>query len=633
MCRNRITAGDRRSRKRVTAAHRKGWSASGPRLAAGLTIALLLLTAAAACGANPRERIDFWRQNYASLEPGDDPLAARAHDIFDRVLQAAGTRSGVIPRLYILARDPHGSPFAVSIPDGWVILSKGALNLCYREPELGDDRLAFVLAHEIAHQLKDDFWHMKFFTAIDLAGSGEGGDQEVLEEVRRIAEQTEKILAKELQADEHGIVYASMAGYDTNAVVTEDDRVNFFADWVRALDPGRVEGVSPDPTHPTPEQRAETVKARLRQVLENVELFHVGVLFYQAGDYERAAVFFEEFLRFFPGREVYHNLALCHHQLALEQYGEMHEGSDFPLMLSTAIDAETRADDITLRGEDQTPEQLFTHHMEQAVAHYLTAIDLDDSYVLAYNNLGCAYILNQEYYRAIAVLKDAVRLDSEDPAILNNMGVAFYYAENPGKAVEYLEQAGRSDPEYADPVFNLGKVLYETGREEEALRYWSAYLELEPYSSRAQAVRKALGLESDRGTHAADSRELPFENLLGIEVGMWDDEVPADLTVQSKRSCHLGEYPYVITRYEGGVMTVSYDDEILLAAAGDGFEGTAAGGISAGSSAGQLLGSYGSPARRLSGTRGEVWLYSRQGIAFLVIDDRVRSWLLYFGGM
>ncbi len=161
-------------------------------------IAAAVLLTAARAGADPRERIDFWRQNYAELKPQDDPLAERAHLLFRRVLAAAGSRPGVVPRLYILQKDPHKSPFAISIPDGWVILSKGALELCYRDPELGDDRLAFVLAHEIAHQLKDDFWHMKFFTAIDLA-QGEGSvHSEVLEEVREIAGSTEKILAKEL---------------------------------------------------------------------------------------------------------------------------------------------------------------------------------------------------------------------------------------------------------------------------------------------------------------------------------------------------------------------------------------------------------------------------------------------------
>lgn len=95
-------------------------------------------------------------------------------------------------------------------------MSKETLDLCYRDEKWGDDRLAFVLAHEIAHQLKDDFWHLKFFQ--EVRGS---------EPLR---------LAQELQADEYGIVYASMAGFNTDAIVTEDDQVNFFADWIQEVE-------------------------------------------------------------------------------------------------------------------------------------------------------------------------------------------------------------------------------------------------------------------------------------------------------------------------------------------------------------------------------------------------------------
>ena len=67
------------------------------------------------------------------------------------------------PRLFITKTNPWNVSLPIAIPDGWIILSKGALDISYRDPAKGDDRMAFVLAHEIAHQLKDDFWHMRFF--------------------------------------------------------------------------------------------------------------------------------------------------------------------------------------------------------------------------------------------------------------------------------------------------------------------------------------------------------------------------------------------------------------------------------------------------------------------------------------
>ncbi|MEJ2508365.1 MAG: hypothetical protein P8009_02610 [Gammaproteobacteria bacterium] len=70
--------------------------------------------------ANPRDHIEFWRQNYEVLGPQSDPRVARAHRVFQRVLRAAGSRRGVVPRLLVI-KDKHLKVLA--IPDGGVILS------------------------------------------------------------------------------------------------------------------------------------------------------------------------------------------------------------------------------------------------------------------------------------------------------------------------------------------------------------------------------------------------------------------------------------------------------------------------------------------------------------------------------
>ena len=131
---------------------------------AGLATALLIVLGyTVTAAAQSRERIEYWRTKYDELKATADPRAAKAQAIFERVVQVAGKRPGVVPRLYIAAIDPWDITLPIALPDGWIILSKGVLDICYQEPARGDDRLAFVLAHEIAHQLHDDFWHMRFF--------------------------------------------------------------------------------------------------------------------------------------------------------------------------------------------------------------------------------------------------------------------------------------------------------------------------------------------------------------------------------------------------------------------------------------------------------------------------------------
>ncbi|MGE3539090.1 MAG: hypothetical protein AB7N91_16865 [Candidatus Tectimicrobiota bacterium] len=107
-----------------------------------------------------KARLAWWQAHYPELTAQDDARVTKIHAIFARLRHAAGTRPGVEPRLYI-TRDAALTGPAVSLPDGSIILSKQALDICYRVPQHGDDRLAFVLAHELAHQLKDDFWHLR----------------------------------------------------------------------------------------------------------------------------------------------------------------------------------------------------------------------------------------------------------------------------------------------------------------------------------------------------------------------------------------------------------------------------------------------------------------------------------------
>ncbi|OGW29877.1 MAG: hypothetical protein A2X56_05510 [Nitrospirae bacterium GWC2_57_13] len=595
-----------------------------------LAAALFFRAIAVQAAENPKDRLDYWQKNFGELKQSEDPRAARAHAIFNRVLDAAGKRPGVLPQLFIVKSDAAYIPLAFAIPDGGVIISKKVLDICYTDPTRGDDRLAFILAHEIAHQFKDDFWHMKFFQAIDISREKGSSETAVLNEVKAIAESTEKVLAKELQADEYGIVYASLAGYDTDAIVKEDKNVNFFQYFYQSLDPENIKGVKKDPTHPTPPQRAEAVKARLRQVLEKVELFRLGLLFYQAGEYGKAVKAFAEFLRYYPGREVYHNLAASRHQLALKYYREWKgEESARAFKLSIAVDPETRAGSITLRGEEEGPEARFTKQLSKAVENYEKAVSLDPSYALSYNNLGCALILQGEYYKAVAVLKDALKRKADYPEALNNLGVAFWYAENPAKAKENLLKARELSPAYDAPLYNLAKIAVEEKNAGEGTKYGEAYLKLDPAGSWADVVRSALTLEKPKELVVAAGGKKP-EMIMGLQAGGYEDEVPRDWGKPvTSGDVPLEEEPLRTAKYANGVMTVSQDDEILLVVAPEGYKGRSSRGIGIGSSQQDLLKAYGAPSRTLDTAQGTSWAYQDEKVAFQIRDGKVISWMLF----
>jgi len=576
---------------------------------------------------NPRERIDFWQQNYTTVTAENDPRVARAQDIFSRLVRTAGRRPSVEPRLHVIQEDPAMTSLPIAIPDGWVIVSQRVIDFCYRVPKHGDDRLAFVLAHEIAHQLENDFWHMKFFQALEISQK-RAGDQKLLAEVREIAALTDKVLAKELRADELGITYLTMAGFDPGAVLGDANTGDFFHEWIATLDPERL-GLKKSHTHPDPSQRVATVEARLRQVAEQADLFNLGLLLYQAGDYPRAIEAFSEFSRFFPGREVHHNLGAAYHQLALQQWRPMAVKRGTPLFrLSVAIDPLTRARGNT-RGSVENSTQLFERNISAAIDQYLIAIGQDPAYLPAYRNIGSAYIIKGEPYKAIAVLQDALKLAPGNAAILNNLGVAFFQAKNLAEARSHLASALKFEPGNEAPLFNLATIAEQQGDTAEAARLWRQYLEHDTNSDWAAIAHARLGVATPAATHAARAPAGP-EKLAGIEIGAYDSEVPAAWGKARTRTFQLKNAPTRLARYPNGLMTVSQGDEIREIVTTPSYTGSSRHGIRAGQSRQEVETHYGAPGMILTTTIGESLMYPNNGITFTLREGRVASWLLYW---
>jgi len=575
---------------------------------------------------DPRERIDFWQRTFTEVRADADPRVARAQDIFARLVRIAGTRPGIEPRLHVIGESPALS-LPIALPDGWVVISRDVIEFCYRVPGHGDDRLAFVLAHEISHVLEDDFWHAKFFQVLEAYRTG-SDDQQVLSELRGIAAFADQVLAKELRADELGITYIAMAGFDPRAVLGEDGRDDFFQTWLALLDPGRLGAVAA-PTHPQPAQRATTVKARLRQVVQQSELFELGQWFYHAGDYPRAIQAFEEFRRYFPGREVHHNLGVAHHRLALSLgWPELQAPESTLLKMSVTVDTRSRARRRAAQSSADAARAL-DRHLAAAIDHYRVALSQDGTYLPVYRNLGAAYVLRDEPYKAIAVLTDALKLAPRDPDVLNNLGAAFVHVGNLTEARGYLDRARAADPHFDAPLFNLAVLAHRKGDAGEAQRYAALYLQRDAGTAWADVARHRY---ADR----AQSPEPPVatwsepESLVGLEIGAYDDEVPAGWGAPDVQAFDLGGTAIRLARYANGLVSVSQGDEIRWLVATAAYTGTSRREVRIGQTRAEVEARYGAPAEVLASTVGYSLAYPAQGVTFALQDGRVSSWLLYW---
>jgi tetratricopeptide (TPR) repeat protein len=588
---------------------------------------ILLCSTVTMVTAQSLERIEYWRTKYRELTPADDVRAATAHAVFAQLVQVAGNRPGVVPRLFITARDPWELPLPIAIRDGWIILSTGVLEICYREPLWGKDRLAFVLAHELAHHLKDDLWHMRFFDAMEAAHTRTPVALEFLDELRRSTAATEHVLAREVQADQQGILYAAMAGFAPHAIVAADQGVNFFADWVRALDPRRLQGAGAAYARPTPEARAEALRSVLRQIADQAAAFQAGLWWYYAGDYPQAIQAFDTFRTVFASPEVHLNLAVSHHQLALQAYRTWQPGAQpFPFELALVVDPLTRASQAYLERtrsrQAADPAGQFRQHLEAAIRWYREALTQDATYTLAVRNLGAALLLRRvhtpkagphpDVAEAVLLLVRALEHAPQAPDLLNTLGVAWFYDERPDRAQAAFAQAATRDPAYAAPVFNLGALARAAHREADAQHYQQAY-------ARLSAGPAPVPLPA----------RPPVETVAGVRPGTPIQEVPASWGVPARSTVQVDGQPFTVATYPAGIVTLAQSGEVLMLLVRQGYRGTSAQGIALGSRAQDVLTRYGPPTRRHELPRGQSWAYEAPRIAFQFRDGQVVSWLRF----
>jgi len=228
-------------------------------------------------------------------------------------------------------------------------------------------------------------------------------------------------MAAELKADQYGIIYASLAGFGTDIIISSQN--NFFSEWARAVEP-MLMGLGAN--HPSVKQRSIAVTSRLQQVTKRLDLFNLGVISYHFGWYDDSVALLERFLSYYPGRAVYHNIGSDYLRLALLNYRQWKGGDAIPFKLSIELDSSTRADSIGIgRAEEGDWQEGYRRNMDKAVDYLKKASESDPYYGFSRNNLGAAYILEGRYYNALAELDEAVRLMPGSKDVLNNRAVAY----------------------------------------------------------------------------------------------------------------------------------------------------------------------------------------------------------------
>lgn len=232
--------------------------------------------------------------------------------------------------------------------------------------------LAFVLSHEMAHFYRQ---HAIFRTFADRKTGGLS---------------TSESLRQEREADETGLLFAYLAGYDPEPVLSSlfDKLYSHY----KLNDPL--------PGHPAKANRQQTTTLRTAEFRRYGYLFAVGNALYCRENFAEAARCFEYVYSRYPLKEAYVNFGVCRLQEAMRL--KKKTPTDY-FALPFEVDPRNRLLRAGERGEPANNADV-TRLLDEANAAFRRAIDMDITYKPAYLNQALSGILAGNPLLALGVL-------------------------------------------------------------------------------------------------------------------------------------------------------------------------------------------------------------------------------------
>jgi tetratricopeptide (TPR) repeat protein/anti-sigma factor RsiW len=326
-------------------------------------------------------------------------------------------------------------------PDGELMLSTQ-----YIATTQNDDELAFLLAHEVAHRQHPANCILSFSTAAHSPA--------------KILNSTQQKQA-ELQADRMGLFLASVAGFHATAANSLFSRIQDIAN------------IS-DASHPEFQARLKETGKELSSIVRTIDLFQVGVSFFNTEQYSRSVAIFEAVTKMFPSREALNDLGLAYHKLALE-----YSPQNWGFKKSVILDPVARA--IEPVREELPEANLFDQFLNKALEQYRKAISHDPDYVAVRINLAGALDDMGNYPVAANELEAVLKMHlsvQEKARALNNLGVIAAKQSMPDKALSYFQRAAEADARFSDPHFNLARTWELKNNSAAATDEYSRYVQL-----------------------------------------------------------------------------------------------------------------------------------------------------------
>jgi tetratricopeptide (TPR) repeat protein len=577
--------------------------------------------------------------DYADVKGKKDWRVPEAFGVFERVRNVTDKLDPYTARLFII--NSEDEPYAMALPFGGIIISKKTLDICYAnvKPKIGSQRMAFILGHELAHLANKDFMHREAFLALKKHGNEKANKMIAKHFHLSKPEKAKECRLKELMADRDGVLYASMAGYDIAGLFTNDNP--FFNYWANQI--GIRNFYREDDRYPSLKERADFIRVRLKEMVEQIELFKAGVLLYQKGSFDDAAAAFARFSKTYPAREVFNNIGACHLSIALKRLYWIDKEVYFRCRISAAIDHATTAEDINLKSNKHyLTDNVFSRRINKAEKYFNFALNKDAENKTSLWNLSAVLILKEEYAAAQVHCDRILKKDPTDVNALNNKAIAFYYygkkhdMDTTQKAIQFLYEANRNSPNNYEVLYNLASLKEKRNRNAGAQQYWQKYLNIfpNPKDNFYKYVWTKLK-KNDSSTRSKAPKQPNLKDFskvrikLGEELADIVNKLGKDNVIRYKIGSEENnwgkgkEEEYLLVDVEilvkGNLRVLFLDENAEIIEYS----------LQTGKNVQEMLKKYGSPRKIVRHTAGNFYVYEDSGFSFKEVNGKIQSYIWF----
>ena len=605
---------------------------------------------------DPKQSITYWKKYILDDELD---LVQQSQQIFS-VLLRAWDQSRIEPGLYVVESD--AGAWAASLADGNILLSKQAIETCYSfGGQRGEHLLAFVLAHELAHQRSDDLWHQRFFRMLESQSAE--SQKTMIAGLDLNSELITQLEQKEAQADHDGLVLMSSVGFDAHQVVNDKD---FFTLWVENIWQQNCADNTIHNSHYDACKQAQARALRTQTQLETVAtqsmLYDLGVEKFVAGDYLQAREYFTIYGRDYPGRAIITAIGLSYFAQAQDIQKQLIElkaslsdntGSQpqldfyYPMILDAQVsDTATKLSAGSKRADTKSMitklQKQKTSLIDQSISQFEKAIRLTPDYRETYLLLASSHLLANNSYRVRGVLQGQyIKKFGNDNAVDMLLALTMAIEGKTDQAIKELERLSltstinKNSSVLAENIlrysvtYNLAELYDSVDRSDDAKKSWMKLAQLSQKNGDTLLFRLAVS-HLEPNNHKILRQNLPQAptiegNRLGdsMSLAKTANKSRAELWIDGER------YQILIdknSRY------ITQDDGTLISARQTNSETKAITGnnkLHIGDSADRPFKTLGIPDRRLNLTSGEYLAYDDYGLAVRISNDQVRGWFLY----